>query len=88
MERNATFVGQKFDNSCGNSIRAAAKLGRKFAHEFADTFGVYMEGSILSTTVKEKDLGVTMNANMKVSEQCRIAASKGNQVLGMIRRNI
>ena len=39
-------------------------------------------------TVKEKDLGVTMNADMKVSEQCRIAASKGNQVLGMIRRNI
>ena len=32
--------------------------------------------------------GVTMNANMKVSEQCRIAASKGNHVLGMIRRNI
>ena len=29
-----------------------------------------------------------MNANMKVSEQCRIAASNGNQVLGMIRRNI
>ena len=29
-----------------------------------------------------------MNANMKVSEQCRIVASKGNQVLGMIRRNI
>ncbi len=29
-----------------------------------------------------------MNANMKVSEQCRIAASEGNQVLGMIRRNI
>ena len=49
-----------------------------------------MEGSILSKTVKEKDLdlGVTMNASMKVSEQCRIAASKGNQILGMIRRNI
>ena len=47
-----------------------------------------MGGTILSTTVKEKDLGVTMNANMKVSEQCRIAASKANQVLGMIRRNI
>ena len=29
-----------------------------------------------------------MNAKMKVSGQCRIAASKGNQVLGMIRRNI
>ena len=25
---------------------------------------------------------------MKVSEQCRIAASKSNQILGMIRRNI
>ena len=47
-----------------------------------------MGGTILSKTVKEKDLGVSMNANMKVSEQCRIAASKGNQVLGMIRRNI
>ena len=47
-----------------------------------------MGGAILSKTVKEKDLGVTKNANMKVSEQCRIEASKGNQVLGMIRRNI
>ena len=47
-----------------------------------------MGGTILSKTGKEKDLGVTMNANMKVSEQCRIAASKGNQVIGMIRRNI
>ena len=32
--------------------------------------------------------GVSMNANMKVSEQCRIAAFKGNHILGMIRRNI
>ena len=47
-----------------------------------------MGGTILGKTAKEKDLGVSMNANMKVSEQCRIAASKGNQILGMIRRNI
>ena len=47
-----------------------------------------MGETILSKTVREKDLGVIMNANMKVSEQCRITASKGNQVLGMIRRNI
>ena len=47
-----------------------------------------MGETILIKTVKEKDLGVSMNANMKVSEQCRIAASKGNQVIGMIRRNI
>ena len=47
-----------------------------------------MGGTILSKTVKEKDLGVSMNANMKVSEQCRIAASNGNQIIGMINRNI
>ena len=53
-----------------------------------DGLNYEMGGTILSKTVKEKDVGVTMNANMKVSEQCRIAASKGNKVLGMIRRNI
>ena len=47
-----------------------------------------MGGTILSKTVKENDLEVTTNNNMKVSEQCRIAASKGNQVIGIIRRNI
>ena len=45
-------------------------------------------GTILSKTVKEKYLGITMKVNMTVSEQCRIAASQGSQVLGMIRRNI
>ena len=45
-------------------------------------------GTILGKTVKEKHLGVAMNASMKVSEQNRTAASKGNQILGMIRRNI
>ena len=47
-----------------------------------------MRGTILSKTATEKDIGVSMNATMKVSERCRIAASKGNQVPGMIRRNI
>ena len=37
-----------------------------------------MEYTVLGTTAKEKDLGVTINADMKVSEQFRIAASKGN----------
>ena len=39
-------------------------------------------------TVKEQDLGVTTIGGLKVSEQCRIAASKGSQILGLIRRNI
>ena len=47
-----------------------------------------MGGTILCKTVMENDLWVTINAKMKVSEQCRIAASKGNQIIGMIRRNI
>ena len=47
-----------------------------------------MGDTVLGTTVKEKDLGVTISPDMKVSEQCGIAASKGNQILGLIRRNI
>ena len=38
--------------------------------------------------MQDMDLGVTISADMKVSEQCGIAASKGNQILGLIRRNI
>ena len=45
-----------------------------------------MGDTVLGTTVKEKDLGVTISADMKVSEQCGIAASKGNQILGLIRK--
>ena len=47
-----------------------------------------MGDTVLGTTVKEKDLGITTSADMKVSEQCGIAASRGNQILGLIRRNI
>ena len=47
-----------------------------------------MGDTVLNTTLKEKDLGLTISADMKVSEQCRIAAARGNQILGLIRRNI
>ena len=43
---------------------------------------------ILNTTLKEKDLGLTISANMKISGQCGIAAAKGNQMFGLARRNI
>ena len=46
-----------------------------------------MGDTVLDTTVKDKDLGVTISADMKVSEQCGIAASKGNKILELIRRN-
>ena len=48
-----------------------------------------MGGTVLNTTLKEKDLGLDLeSADMKVSEQCGIAAVKGNQILGFIRGNI
>ena len=47
-----------------------------------------MEDAVLGRTTQEKDLGVTFSGDMKVSEQCGIAASKGNQILGLIRRTI
>ena len=44
--------------------------------------------TVLGRTTQEKNLGVTFSADMNVSEQCWIVASKGNQVLGLIRRTI
>ena len=47
-----------------------------------------MGDAVLSRKTQEKDLGATFSADMTVSEQCGIAASKGNQILGLIRRTI
>ena len=47
-----------------------------------------MGRTVLNTTLKEKDLWLTISADMKVSEQCGIVAAKGNHIFGLIRRNI
>ena len=47
-----------------------------------------MRNAVLGRTTQANDLGVTFSADIKVSEQCWIAASKGNQILGLIRRTI
>ena len=47
-----------------------------------------MGGTVLNTTLTENYLGLTISADMKVSEQCGIAAAKGNQMHGLIRGNI
>ena len=44
--------------------------------------------AVQGRTTQEKDIGVTFSADMKFSEQSEIAASKGNQILGLIRRTI
>ena len=48
----------------------------------------YEWGMLYYVEPQEKDLGVTFSADMKVSEQCGIAASKGNKFLGLRRRTI
>ena len=47
-----------------------------------------MGDAVLGRSTQEKDLGVTFSADTKISEQCQIAALKGNQILGLIRRTI
>ena len=48
-----------------------------------------MDNTVLLKTSKEKkDIGVTISADWKVSEQCGIAARKGNQLLRMNKINI
>ena len=47
-----------------------------------------MGDAVLGRTTQEKDSRITFSSDMKVSEQCGIAAAKGNQILGLIRRNI
>ena len=47
-----------------------------------------MGNVVLGRITQEKDLGVTFSVDMKVSEHCGMAASKGNQILGLIRRTI
>ena len=42
-----------------------------------------MGDTFLGTTVKENELGVTISGDMKVLDQCGIAASKGNEILGI-----
>ena len=45
-------------------------------------------GKILGKVSEEKDLGVIISKEFKVANQCSKAASKGNQILGLINRTI
>ena len=46
-----------------------------------------MMGQNIKTTPTVKDLGVTISANLKFSQQCNEAAKKANRMLGFIKRN-
>ena len=47
-----------------------------------------MRDAVLGRTTKEKDSGLTFGGDMTFSGQCGIAASKGNQIIWVIRRTI
>ena len=44
-----------------------------------------MNGNILESVEKERDLGVIIQSNLKVDKQCAKAARIANSVLGMMR---
>ena len=67
-----------FNLSCTNVFTSGKRM------EQNPTKCIY---TVLLKTSKEKDLAVTISADWKVSEQCGIAARKGNQLLGMIKIN-
>ena len=46
-----------------------------------------MGGKELQTVTEEKDLGVIVSRNLKVSQQCGVAARKGYQILGLTVRS-
>ena len=62
------------------TVMHMGKKNRKFRYE--------MNGIQLKEITEERDLGVLVHASATTSMQCAKAASKGNQVLGMIRRTM
>ena len=51
-------------------------------------FRYCMNGTELDTVDREKDLGIIITRDLKVSQQCKQAYSKANQMLGALSRTI
>jgi hypothetical protein len=47
-----------------------------------------MDGMKLEKVIEEKDLGVIISSNFKVSKLCIKASKKGNQILGLVKKTI
>jgi len=48
----------------------------------------YMHGHQLEEVTQERDLGVMISSDLKVSQQCQHAYSKASKILGLINRTI
>ena len=53
-----------------------------------ETLDYYMNGSKLDKVTEEKDLGVWISRDLKVSQQCIQACAKANRMLGVLNRTI
>ena len=51
-------------------------------------FNYEMNGDWLESVEREKDLGIVISSNLKVSEQCLEARNRANRMLGIISRNV
>ena len=64
-------------DKCGFILESASIHTGQWNEDAQYTMG----GIVLNTAVKEKDLGLTISDDIKVSEQCGFAAAKGDQIL-------
>ena len=48
----------------------------------------YMRGQLLESVKEEKDLGIWLSSDIKVSQQCSKACSKAYRMSGLIKRTI
>jgi len=48
----------------------------------------YMMNHQLEEVVEEKDLGIMITQDLKVSQQCQLACNKASRILGLIKRTI
>jgi len=51
-------------------------------------YSYYMDGKQLDTAEEEKDLGIIISKDLKVSQQCKQAYAKASRMLGLINRSI
>jgi len=51
-------------------------------------YSYYMDGKQLDTAEEEKDLGIIITKDLKVSQQCKQAYAKASRMLGLINRSI
>ena len=62
----------------------------KTMHFGRNNLGVryFMDGLMLDEATSERDLGVMIYSNLKVSEQCQLAYLRANRMLGLVKRTI